>query len=335
MPLVLILALAGSLALHGAALFGTDVELFGGGPTPPPLLAELQPPPPLAEAPLRPPPQSAGHGGRKGAHRGEARGGVPVAGTPDARPGPELDSEMLPPPLPETALTSSVPPVAAAARPVLAAHGVIRFAIVKESLDLQVGRAEHRWTFAEDGRYRLQGITETTGLAALFKSVRLEVVSEGRMAPGGLQPDRFRTTKNGRDANENADFDWAAQVVTLSRDGSVRDIARGTQDLLSLNYQLAYLGRLAEGSTIGVVTGKKYERYVLDSLGEEDIETPVGRFRTLHLRAMTDNTTEIWIALDRQRLPVKIRFTDKKGESFVQVVTEIGTEAEARPPTLP
>ena len=47
--------------------------------------------------------------------------------------------------------------------------------------------------------------------------------------------------------------------------------------------------------------------------------------RTLHLRAMTDNVTEIWIALDRLRLPVKIRFTDKKGESFEQVATELGT----------
>ena len=60
-------------------------------------------------------------------------------------------------------------------------------------------------------------------------------------------------------------------------------------------------------------------------LGEEEIETPAGRFRALHLRAMTDKTTEVWIALDRQRLPVRIRFTDKKGESFEQVATEIGS----------
>ena len=39
---------------------------------------------------------------------------------------------------------------------------------------------------------------------------------------------------------------------------------------------------------------------------------------------MTDNVTEVWIALDHDRLPVKIRFTDKKGDSFVQVATELG-----------
>jgi hypothetical protein len=202
--------------------------------------------------------------------------------------------------------------------------GVIRFAIFKESLGMQIGRAEHRWEFHEDGSYRLNGVTETSGIAAIFKPVRLEIESKGKMVAGGLQPDTFRSFKNGKDANENADFSWSTAAVALSRDGSVRPISPGTQDILSLNYQLAYLGKLAEGASIGVVTGKKYERYALDSLGEEDIEVPAGKFHTLHLRVMTDNVTEIWIALDDTRLPVKIRFTDKKGESFEQVATEIG-----------
>jgi hypothetical protein len=212
------------------------------------------------------------------------------------------------------------------ARPLLPASGTIRFAIYKESLGLQIGRAEHRWEFSEDGRYRLTGITETSGLVSLFKPIRIETESSGRLVAGGLQPERYRSLKNGKDDNQNADFDWSTAEVRLSRDGSVRPIAPGTQDILSLNYQLAYLGGLAEGRVLGVVTGKKYERYALDSLGEEEIETPAGRFRTLHLRAMTDNTTEVWIALDHANLPVKIRFTDKKGESFEQVATEIGSQ---------
>ena len=169
-------------------------------------------------------------------------------------------------------------------------------------------------------------MTETSGLVSLFKRLHLETESVGRLVAGGLQPERYRTLRNGQDANENADFDWSTGEVRLTRDGSVHAIAPGTQDLLSLNYQLAYLGGLAEGSSLGVVTGKKYERYAVDSLGEEEIETPAGRFRTLHLRALTDQTTEIWIALDRQRLPVKIRFTDRKGDSFEQVATEIGMQ---------
>ena len=324
MPVALLAALLGSLAIHAAALVGMDVELFGGGPEPEPapLRAEIRP---LPEAPPAPPdgaPRAAPAPVAKAARPprpASARPPAPAAAAaapPAPGPEPEIAPEM-----PSTAPVTPAPP----AKPVLPATGTIQFVILKESLGFQVGRAEHRWEFGEDGRYRLTGITETSGLVSLFKPIRLETESAGRMVAGGLQPETYRTLKNGKDAGESADFDWSTGEVRLARDGSVQPIARGTQDILSLNYQLAYLGGLAEGSVIGVVTGRKYERYAVDSLGEEEIETPAGRFRTLHLRAMTDKTTEVWIALDRQHLPVRIRFTDKKGESFEQVATEIGS----------
>ena len=328
MPVALLAALLGSLAIHAAALVGMDVELFGGGPEPEPapLRAEIRP---LPEAPPAPPdvaPKAAPPSAVKAARPprpASARPGVPAApvaalSTPETEPAP------LPEIVPEMPSTAPLTP-AQPAKPILPATGTIRYAILKESLGLQVGRAEHRWEFTEDGRYRLTGITETSGLVSLFKPIRLETESSGRLVAGGLQPETYRTLKNGKDAGENADFDWSTAEVRLARDGSVQPIAKGTQDILSLNYQLAYLGGLAEGSVIGVVTGRKYERYAVDSLGEEEIETPAGRFRALHLRAMTDKTTEVWIALDRQRLPVRIRLTDKKGESFEQVATEIGS----------
>jgi hypothetical protein len=327
MPIVFVFALAGSLAIHAAALFGTDVALFGGGPQEPIVLrAEIQPPPPVPQVAAEvPPPVKQQQKQRPAKSVVSTKAVMPVTPAPV-----EASPEKIEPTTSSTAPDSKSPggitnAIAEPAKPILAAKGTIRFAIFKESIGLQVGRAEHSWEFSEDGRYRLTGITETSGLAALLKPVRIEVESRGSMVAGGLQPETYRSLKNGQDSKENADFEWSTATVALARDGSVRDIAAGTQDILSLNYQLAYLGKLAEGSTIGVVTGKKYERYSLDSLGEEEIEVPAGRFRTLHLRAMTDNTTEIWIALDRQRLPVKIRFTDKKGESFEQVATELGS----------
>lgn len=322
MPIALLIAVVGSLALHGVALFGTDVELFGAEQESVTLQAEIQP------LPAAPQPASPAATPRKAKpvapHHGKPSRSKPA---PVAAPAGSVSAEALPEVVAHEAVPATKPAEAAApapARPMLPGSGVIRFAIFKESLNLQVGRAEHRWEFAEDGSYRLNGVTETSGLAALIKPVRLEVESRGRLVAGGLQPETFRSLKNGKETRENADFDWSSREVRLARDNSVRSIAPGSQDLLSLNYQLAYLAKIAEGASIGVVTGKKYERYALDSLGEEEIEVPAGRFRTLHLRAMTDNTTEIWIALDHGRLPVKIRFTDKKGDSYEQVATELG-----------
>lgn len=317
MPLAFFAALAGSLSIHLAALFGTDFELFGEEQKSVALKVEIQPlPVPKSEAPALKPKKPPVRPKSEMA-ASPAASTTPVAETLAEKSMPPVSS-IAPPP----------PPPAAPPKPLLPSQGVIRYRVFMGDQGLVVGRAEHRWDFTEDGRYRLHGKTETSGLVALFKSLTYENESSGRLTVGGLQPESYRTLKNGRDGNENADFDWAAAVVHLARDGSVREIAAGTQDILSLNYQLAYLGSPQSGASIGVVTGKKYERYALDSLGEEVLETPAGRFRTLHLRAMTDSRTEIWIALDHYRLPVKIRFTDKKGDSFEQLVTEIGVADE-------
>ena len=320
MPIAIVLALAASLGIHAAALFGPDIELFGGGTEEPVTLrAELQPLPASTAKPAVE---------KKAAVKAQPKAkSRPLA---RSKPAPEVPSIAAEPEAPaapdvEPALADVTSPPPDPVQPVLPAKGTIRFAIYMGTQGFQIGRAEHRWEFTEDGRYHLFGMTETSGLAALIKTVRFENESRGRLVAGGLQPEHYLSRKNGKDANENADFDWSATQVLLSRDGQVRTIALGTQDILSLNYHLAYVRQPEHGATVGVVTGKKYERYALDSLGEEEIDTPAGHFRTLHLRAMTDSTTEIWLALDHHRLPVKIRFTDKKGDIFEQIATELGT----------
>jgi hypothetical protein len=320
MPLAFIAALAASLGIHVAALFGPDVELFGGADEPVTLRAELQPPP----APPTPPAESrpVAKPSPKLAKAAPSTSAQPAPEAPAVAAPAEQNSDFEQKNEPTVASPSSEPPEPA--KPLLPASGTIRYAIFMGTRGFQIGRAEHTWEFTEDGRYRLTGMTETVGLAALLKTIRFENESSGRLVAGGLQPEIYRTRKNGEDANENANFDWTAAAVHLSRGDKTQSIVPGTQDILSLNYQLAYLPRPEAGASVGVVTGKKYGRYALDSLGEETLDIKAGRFRTLHLRAMGNDVTEIWIALDHHRLPVKIRFTDKKGDVYEQVATEIG-----------
>ena len=316
MPVILFAALAGSLSIHFVALFGVDHGLFGEPPERPPLQAELRAPPPLPAPPA--PAASAPPAARPLKPKPEklvaAKAAAPVveAVTEIAEKTVSTASDPVPLPLAPAAVDA-----------VLKGSGRLAFVVVKESLGMQIGRAVHRWEFAEDGSYRLTSMIETSGLAALIRPLRQQYESRGRLGPRGLQPDSYQTWRNGKANGQNADFDWSTAEVHLQRHDSVQRIAPGTQDLLSLNYQLPYLPAPENGSTIGVVTGRKYEHYNIDSLGEEEIDTPAGRFRTLHLRAAGETLTEIWIALDHQRLPVKIRFTDKKGESYQQLATEI------------
>lgn len=331
MPLALLAAFAGSLAIHVAALFGTHLEPFGEEPAAPVILAEIRPLPTATPASKVPPPVPArqkaggrGHPARKQLVTGHATS-VAVVQAEEVR----SDDVGKPAAVPPVETGGEAPePTAKEIKPVLPSEGMIRYVVSVGSQGFIAGRAEHRWQFSADGTYRLQGVTETSGLVSVFKRLRYENESVGRLTAGGLAPQRYSTKKNGSDGNETAEFDRERGVVHLFRDGSERPMANGTQDILSLNYQLAYLPKLASGVEVGVVTGKKYERYALDALGEEELETPAGRFRTLHLRAATETVTEIWIALDHYRLPVKIRFIDKKGDQIEQVASEIGAIAE-------
>ncbi|UCV16230.1 DUF3108 domain-containing protein [Quatrionicoccus australiensis] len=325
MPFALVVAFAGSLALHALALFGTDLELPGSEPEPLVLHAELRMPlpPPAVPDPVQAAREKKPRPLKKVPLTRAAPDAVSLAPAPELLPVEEAPPEEQ---APEVS-TSPLP-----TEPLLPASGAIRYAVYKTSLGMQVGRAEHRWEFDGEGHYRLTAFTETSGLVALIKPVRVDMESRGRLLAGGLQPESYRTWKKSGD-EENADFDWSTGQVRLSRDGGVANIVPGTQDLLSLIYQLAYLPHPEEGGSIGVVTGRKYDRYELDSHGEELIEVPAGQFLTLHLRAVAGGTiTEIWIALDDSRLPVKIRFTDKKGDSFDQVATEIAMKVEPPQP---
>ena len=362
MPLAMLAALLGSLLIHGLVLFGAQLDwLPETGDRLLPHLSQSQPLRAELRAPPLPEPKPAAPPARKIRQpRPE-----PVV-KPEVKPEPApRQIDVLPDTLPEAkaepvapldeiivpsepvenapvlrstaeeaaksvAMESETFATSQRIAPVHSGSGQINFVVIKDSLGMQIGRAVHRWHFAEDGSYVLNNRMETSGLVSLLKPLRQEYESRGRLGANGLQPESFRVLRNGRDSRENADFDWSTAEVQLARDASRQRIAPGTQDLLSLNYQLAYLPNPENGSTLGVVTGRKYERYNLDSLGEVEIETPAGRFRALHLRAAGETLTEIWIALDHQRLPVKIRFTDKKGDSYTQLATDLDLARELR-----
>ena len=133
MPFALIFALVGSLAVHGAALFGTEVDLFGHAPEPVPLLAEIQPPP---APPVAPPKRSK-------PVKAAAPAAVKAAGGESPVPA-DLPQEIAPE-SPSTAAVIPAEPVKA----VLPASGSIRYAIfrgpVSTSRGLRNGLCQETW----------------------------------------------------------------------------------------------------------------------------------------------------------------------------------------------
>ena len=342
MPFALLFAIAASLGLHAAALFGPDLDL-ATEPELPPLMAELRPlpkppsiPTPQAESATLPEKPAASKPRtlrRKSDAVGRAASATPVLSVPQASSDQSFNAPPEPAAEPERTNQPESQPVMPAPAPVdahvvprLPSHGVIHYRVDRGDSNFQIGVSRNEWDII-DGRYRLTSVVETTGLVWLFKAYRIEMESQGVVTTEGLRPDSFALSRNGQAAKEKALFDWDAMKIRI---GSLPDqaLSPGTQDLLSFNYQLGYLPNLAAGGELMIATGRKYGVYHLEVLGDELIKLPAGEIRTLHLRAPGENTTELWLAYDYLLLPVKIRHVDSKGGSIVQVATTIQLSPE-------
>lgn len=192
--------------------------------------------------------------------------------------------------------------------------GRIVFQVTRGEGGLIVGQGEHRWSH-DDLRYELHAVTETTGLAALFRPAQVTLTSRGTFVATGLQPLEFKSERDGK-PKDSVRFD-AAQGESLP-----------VQDMLSLFYQLGAASFNVPEFALRVQTGRKIANFLVVVGQMFKLDSPLGERNTYHLKIAAGadgDSTEIWLdALTR--LPLKIRHRDRKGEVFDQVATTIQLE---------
>lgn len=319
----LLWALVVSAALHLALLFGAQIEL----PQPAPehlLTVTLEPlprPEPIKPAPARPRPAKP--------RPAKALPPPPEPSLPIPEPAPPAtEAEPIAAPT-EPELTVAEPP----ARPLtpLPKRIVIAYTIYKGEQKFNVGRMTHTWQF-ESNQYTLTSIAEASGLVSLFVRGALVQVSRGELTADGLKPSEF-WIQRGQSGNrtESASFDWAGQLLRFGRanEQKTKALGPGTQDVLSVLYQLALTAPHSGTLELPVTNGRKFDRYVYRVVGEEMLETPLGILKTQHLSKVADageGGLDIWLAADYHYLPVRLHLTDKKGDTAEQIATSIGGE---------
>ncbi|MBP6707804.1 MAG: DUF3108 domain-containing protein [Candidatus Accumulibacter sp.] len=337
MPVALLIAFAASLGMHALVAFGPEIDL----PTfsePPPLAAELKPPAAAAapRGPATPPaahPAAVARSSPTRAKPATPPVRQPLAKAPDA-PSPipsaalaadaategaaDVASEVGPEPASSAASPTGLPAAAASSLP---ARGRMHYRVDRGDQGFQIGFSIHEWEVV-DGAYRISAVSETSGLVAFFKPLRVELESRGRLTVAGLVPERFVARRQDRKQGESVEFDWANAQLRM-RDRPVQALHEGAQDPLSYSYQLGLLPERVSGSELSIATGRKYANFRLEVVGDEEIEIPAGTFRSLHLRIPGVATTELWLAYDRALLPVKIQYVDRQGQLYVQVATAI------------
>lgn len=168
-----------------------------------------------------------------------------------------------------------------------------------------------------DGRtYHLTETWKGRGLLSL----RGDVVrsSEGTIVADGLRPQKFEDRRTGR-SPQLVTFDPADKIPTLER-----------QDRLSMVWTFAFAPITAAGAKIIATDSKGATTFVFQSAGRERVKTPAGEFDSLKLVKVRDNpeqkTTEIWLAVDKQYIPIRVLVVDKDGTRLDQVAIKISAQ---------
>lgn len=219
-------------------------------------------------------------------------------------------------------IASAAKPKAPAAPASISAH----YDVFKDGTP--VGAAEQ--TYESDGsHYRLTSVTTPVGVGALFAQGRITESSEGDVTPQGLKPARMSYQRSDKPAkNMAAEFDWAAGVLHLHYDGRDEDapLEAGAQDRLSVMYQFVFLTAAGvKELSFPMTNGRKVQRYEYRLQDMPQVETPLGRYSTLHLVKQTadgGNGTEVWLARAHRLFPVRLVIIDN-GSRLEQVLTAL------------
>lgn len=188
--------------------------------------------------------------------------------------------------------------------------------------NLQIGQARYHWV--HDGtHYKMDTTMETTGLAGLLRPIRIDQNSAGEVDEAGIRPARYTSRSTlGKAIDEEVIFDRTTNRVML-RAGSTRsefDLGASAQDMASMWLEIIWRSQTGEVFDFPLATGKRYTpRWFVPDAETSSLDTALGRLLVMHLRARSqpgDNKIEVWLAPNLRWLPVRIRYTDRKGDAY-------------------
>jgi hypothetical protein len=179
----------------------------------------------------------------------------------------------------------------------------------------------------EGARYRIVSDTKPVGLAALIQRQPLRFSSTGQIGRDGLRPAQFEARRTPTDNPQvTAELDWEHAELTLKHDGKTESVSlpAGTQDRLSVMYQFMYLPlERVRQLEFPMTNGRKLDRYRYRVTPDVEIETPLGRLKTVHLvkvREPGETINEIWLSQQHNNFPVRMLIVERDGMRFEQVI---------------
>lgn len=183
--------------------------------------------------------------------------------------------------------------------------------------------------FQQDGKtYSVVSESKTSGLAAVLYNLNIRREAKGEVTASGLRPLSFVETRNGQ-VKRGATFDWSAKQVQLTDGTNKQSVALPSNTWDSTTFAWNFIFAPPEGKEldINLTDGRRITNYKYAVLGREKLNVPAGELTTLHVKKIQEEgdkrAFDVWIAIERHNLPIRIRYTEKDGTAFDSVAESI------------
>ena len=183
----------------------------------------------------------------------------------------------------------------------------------------------------DNGEFIYRSETKSTGLVSIFYKLHILEESHWHLQDQQLQPlvYSFKRIKKKKKSNKKTIFDWKINQANFVGNGikSSFDLEPGMTD--KLLYQINVMRDLKMGhhpTTYTVVDGMKIKTYHFDYLGEEFIDTPIGRFNTIKITRQKPGkkgNTILWCASELNYLPIKVENIDDDGSITTAMIDKL------------
>ena len=176
----------------------------------------------------------------------------------------------------------------------------------------------------QDGSWLYRSETETRGLISVFRKDRIIEQTVLQEQSGIIRPVNYqyihKGSKKNRDRSISFDWDKLTASSMVSGQRSTLAIKPETVDNFSLQLKLMHDLKTDRLPLIYHVIRKgKVSDYEFEILGNEQIETDAGNFKTIKLkrsRKDSKRATIMWAAPELHFLPVKIQHIEPDGSQF-------------------
>jgi hypothetical protein len=207
-------------------------------------------------------------------------------------------------------------------------------------LTLELERTDAKgtlWHGIADLSWQLDGSRYTmkfeAGISMLVTRVNLlALASEGAIGEAGFAP-QLATEKRRGKAQTATHFNRDHGKITFSASQDSFPLDGGAQDKATLPLQLAAIARADPaqfdgGIEITVGEDRRASIYRFTVVGQEEIETGLGKLATWHLMrppkpGSYNSRLDVWLAPEQGWYPVRIRNTEANGAVTTQTVTHI------------